>query len=100
MRTENESQVGGVKQLGGINQRAAFALLQEGEFQNLVGTYPSKAGRQERLVGKELIKPFSSPIKAIFQTFDSRGNIIIQTESEVHVYSLDELLSREYIPTN
>ena len=93
---EKETQQRGIIIPGfaGLNERAAISNIPEGFFDKLDGLYPSRTGLLERLPGKTFLRQIGNPIIAIHQCFDTADNIIIQTENDVQVFTLDEILNR------
>lgn len=88
-----------VEDLKGLNQRTRFNS-EAAEFDELVGFFQQRTGVLERLPGISLLQTISGKeILSITQTFDSRKNVIVQTNLGVYVYSEDELMGRT-IPTS
>lgn len=92
------------KQLGGLDERKAPYAQDGYDFQLLSGLYPARDGLLERIPGKVFLANVNGyaaadrdPIQVwnIFQPNDGSGNIIVQTDQDLRVYSLDELLDRE-----
>ena len=83
-----------ISQLGGLNESLSLANLPPGTFAALEGLYPAKSGSLERMPGKTLLRRLSAPILNIYQTFDARNNILVQTTEDVQLFTLDELMSR------
>ncbi len=92
------------KQLGGLDERKAPYAQDGYDFQTLAGLYPSREGLLERIPGRRFLANVNGYAAAdtnpnqvwnIFQPNDGSGNIIVQTNQDLRVYSLDELLDRE-----
>lgn len=89
-----------VTQLGGVNERVTPSGLKAGEFSYLEGLYPSQTGLLSRVPGKTLLSTVagSAGILSMCQTFNSNGDIVVQTESGILAYTLDELFNRQTVP--
>lgn len=89
-----------VTQLGGVNERVSPSQLRPGEFSHLEGLYPSANGLLSRVPGKQLLAtlPGGTNVLKITQTFNSKGDILVHTDSGRFVYTLDELYGRQTIP--
>lgn len=85
-----------INALGGIDERISPANLRLGTFDRLEGLYPAKSGLMERIPGKTTLATLAGnpAILAIHQCNDAAGNILIQTATDVQVFTLDELLGR------
>lgn len=84
----------------GLNERVSKGATPIGEWNELEGMYPGKAGLLERILGKtQYEKLAGEAIWQIHQTNDGTGNILVQTESRLLVYTLDELRDRSYSPS-
>jgi hypothetical protein len=93
---EKETQQRGITIPGfaGLNERAAISNIPEGYFEKLEGLYPARTGLLERIPGKTFLRQIGSPVIAIHQCFDTNDNILIQTEDDVQVFTLDQILGR------
>lgn len=83
----------------GINERVAPNAVPVGQWNELEGLYPARAGLLQRIPGKSQYLKLNSPVWSIHQADDGSGNIFIQTPNALYAYTLDELLSRTYSPT-
>lgn len=93
-----------VTRMGGIDQRTAPDQLDDDgrpNFSTLEGLYPKQDGLLARVPGKSLLSSTCAGqiILNIFQPFDSTGNILIQTNSNLYAFTLDELRGRTYTPS-
>lgn len=89
-----------VTQLGGVNERVTPSNLKPGEFSVQEGLYPSQVGLLSRVPGKTLLAtvPGNMGVLSGCQTFNRNGDIVVQTESGILAYTLDELFNRQTIP--
>lgn len=89
-----------VTQLRGLNERVSPSGLQAGEFSWLEGLYPSQTGLLSRVPGKTLLATTAgnAGILSMCQTFNTNGDIVVQTESGILAYTLDELYGRQTTP--
>ena len=88
-----------ISPLLGLNERAALNAIPDGEWSILQGLYPSQFGQLSRIPGKRLLSRLSSPIFNLHQTNDGSGNIIVQTATDLQVFTLDDLLGRAIMPS-
>ncbi len=90
------------KALGGLDERRAPYNQEGTDFWGLAGMYQAQLGKLERIPGKEYLANVNSlesnttnaEVWNIHQTNDGSGNIIIQTNQDERVYTLDELMGR------
>lgn len=86
-----------VQKLQGANERARFGVGELGEFDELVGFYTPHVGMLQQVPGKLYLQHFDSPVRAIFQTNDSRQNILIQTDANVYLMSEADFFNRSIV---
>lgn len=89
-----------VTELRGLNERVSPSGLRPGEFSWLEGLYPSQTGLLSRVPGKTLLAtaPGNPAIRSFCQTFNTNGDIVVQTQSGILAYTLDELFNRQATP--
>lgn len=79
----------------GLNERKQFVNPELTEFDILQGFVQSKAGTLQRPNGiGPLLYLQGRRILSIKQTFDTRRNVLVQTDNGVLLYSEDEIFSR------
>lgn len=90
-----------VQKLLGVDQRAKFGAGELGAFDKLIGFYTPNIGLLKQVPGKEALQYIadSGGILEIYQTNDSRKNIIIQGRNHVYIMSENEFFNRP-ITTN
>lgn len=90
-----------VTELRGLNERVSPSGLRPGEFSWLEGLYPSQTGLLSRVPGKTLLatSPGNQAIRSFCQTFNTNGDIVVQTQSGILAYTLDELFGRQLTPS-
>lgn len=88
-----------IKNLGGINERAAFSNSEGGEWDVVIGMYTERNGALTQIPGQKFLLNVGEPIRSICQTHDLRGNVIIETDSNTYIISDEELFGRT-IPSN
>lgn len=93
---ERETEIGQIQinAFAGLDQSVSPASIPAGKLTVLEGLYPEPQGALQRIPGKTLLTKLNSPILNIHQTFDARNNIIVQTDTDIQVFTLDELLDR------
>lgn len=89
-----------VTELRGLNERVSPSGLKPGEFSWLEGLYPSQTGLLSRVPGKTLLATAAGnpAIRSFCQTFNTNGDIVVQTQSGILAYTLDELFNRQTVP--
>jgi hypothetical protein len=95
---ENDAKTPEVKvtRLQGLNLRSGRHALGQGEADRVFGLYPAQNHLMQRIPGKALYRFLSGKkILGLRQTFDGSGNVIIQTDQDLQVVSLDEFLNRQ-----
>lgn len=82
----------------GLNERAKFINPSPQEFDNLQGFIQQRSGAIQRPTG---IMPLQyipgSRILSIGQTFDTRQNVLVQTDNGVLIMSEDEMMNRPVV---
>lgn len=89
-----------IQQFAGLNERLSRANLPPGTLERLEGLYPAKTGLLERIPTHRLLRQLSGnpTILNIYQTHDRYGNILVQTETDLQMFTLDQLLNRNTVP--
>lgn len=89
-----------VQKLAGVNERAKFGAGELGEFDQLTGFYTPNIGQLKQVPGKKFLQYLDgTPVLRIFQTNDSRQNILIQTTKNLYIMSEADFFNRP-IATN
>lgn len=97
-RDENAPQIK-VDCVGGLDERAAKDQQGVGQFDVLEGMYPEQIGMFTRLPGKTLLTQLPGEvIMGFFQPFDGADTVLVQTDTALYAYTLDEILDRAYVP--
>lgn len=94
---ENDAKTPEIKvtRLAGLNLRAGRHALGQGEADRVFGLYPAKNFLMQRIPGKALYRFLNGKkILGLRQTFDGSGNVIVQTDQDLQIISLDEFLNR------
>lgn len=94
---ENDTKGGEIKvtRLAGLNLRSGRHALGAGEADRVFGLYPAQNFLMQRIPGKRLYRLLSGKkILGLRQTFDGSGNVIVQTDQDLQLISLDEFLNR------
>lgn len=95
MEPTTSNKVISVQKLLGLNERAKFGASDLGEFDELVGFYTPNEGMLTQVPGKLFLQQLDgSQVYSVFQTNDSRKNIIIQTALNVYTMSEDDFFNR------
>jgi hypothetical protein len=95
---ENDAKTPEVKvtRLGGLNLRSGRHALGQGEADRVFGLYPARNHLMQRIPGKALYRLLiDKKILGLRQTYDGSGNVIIQTDQDLQLISLDEFLNRQ-----
>lgn len=82
-----------VQELRGLNQREQNAQSDLGYFDILKGAIPVNKNTLSRANGCKLLQTLPYGILSIYQTNDSRNNIIIQTTQDIRIMSEGELFN-------
>lgn len=89
-----------LRTLGGLNERPSKANLQTGECDILQGLYPKDIGLWARVPGKTYVATAGTgPVRAIWNTVNVNGDVIVQSGSALYVYTLDEIQGRSFTPS-
>lgn len=94
---ENDAKTPEIKvtRLQGLNLRAGRHSLGSGEADRVFGLYPASNNLMQRIPGKRLYRILiGKKILGLRQTYDGSGNVIVQTDQDLQIISLDEFLNR------
>lgn len=89
-----------VQELKGLNEREQNANNDLGYFDYLKGCVPINKNTLTRANGCLLLNTYPDKVLSIFQTNDSRKNILIQTASALYTVSEDDFFNRTPTATN
>lgn len=86
-----------IRQLGGLNERVSPVDLELNQFSILQGLYPSQVGLLSRIPGKSLLFQLDGKVLTIHPTYNSQGHVIIQTDENYYLTTIDEIQNRVYV---
>lgn len=94
MEQSTESGDVSIRNLGGLNERISPLDLPPNEFSVLEGYYPSQQGLLSRLPGKEKLFQLVGRVMSIHPTYNSSGHVLIQTDENLYLTTIDEIQGR------